>query len=1487
MRWLRISVACLAMALTLVVVPPVAVAQTSIFNLRSGIVQFLLRQISTPGSFEVEAGIVDTDSSGATRLREVTVADAEGVWIEIDALAIDWSPTRLVAGEVEITRLSLEGVRVSRLPVPGSEAPELEMSPGFSFETWPRAPIAVVVEALEVRDARFTEGVLARPIGFDATGWFCDEGDEQSLLLNVVRDDAVAGEILLSYLRSFEQPGLDLTIRAEEAAGGLFAAYARLPDESGSRVELIGAGPAEAFTATLKAEAENVLEVRGRTDLRLVAPVSVDAELTVTPGPLLPQDTRDIIGREATLIVRAEEGSDGVVRINEGALRGRSLQAVVWGTFDRTNAFADLELNISASGEISDLITKVEFDAVRFEGRLAGVIETATLRGDLEVDGFTAAAGVGARQASVSLVADRTGARTARLGLDGVADDLLLDKMDVGRAMLRIGVRLTETDAVLDVLQLRSTLLRADGSATYALETRVATADIRVVVPKIGVAAAPYGSDARGRAELVISASQDRFGDQAASVDGTLMNFTSDAADLGFFTFTSLLERTADGSLFADIDGEAERMRLDQIGPDLLDRATLGLYVEMPGTDGAGLLLRRLRIDAAVLTVDASGVVGAADGAGGVRSDLIYVVNLPNLEPLAAAYDLDAEGAVVAEGQYHQRGAQPAELLGFAQLADMRFGNTELGTLTLDHSTTFTEARTSGTIILSGDGGLFDGAFFETGFAATPDWVEINGFDGAFMGLQLAGGVHADLPVEGDPRIVGGFEIREGALVRLGERINPVFGLRGAIKGGLSFGVAPDDGRQWAAVTVGLNRVTASGIYLDRSTLNARLDDVFGKPTLNLEVLAQTLSVSNRTIVDVAQISAVGPLTAVQVVASTSGSVSKERFTAELQSRIETDVETGALLLRLDRLDSAIAGADIVLADSTTARLAGGVTSVEPTQFRIGTGGLITFEGDLAATAASGVLTVDSLDLKPFANIDLLRVRDGIVDADVTFNTDPANPSAVLSVRGRELRALNVPQTTDPLLIELRGSWDGESLSAEGTAFGPIDVPMRAYATIPLVPGQGTPVPVLVRDAPFEALIAWSGNMGDVFSILPGQDQVLTGDAVLDLRASGTLLEPELAGQVNLTNGRYENFNTGIILAEVEVTSEIENVSTLTLTFQGSDGGRGRVSADLVLSAGSGRVTIDGSARANRAVLVRRDDVTAMISGDLNMTGTPRDLLVKGAVNIDRAEARLVTATAPQIPTLGTIRIAGEPVVITDVAQPSNIELDISVMSSGQIFVRGRGLDSEWGVDITLFGTTRTPQVRGAVTYQRGSFTLIGKPFNMKQGAIRFNGLAIPNPTIDIVMVREDSDLTGFIEIGGTQRNPTVNVRSDPALPQEEVLPRLLFGRSQQTLTPGQTLALASGLATLLTGNQGPLDIARTALGVDVFQIDPDEDGEATVTVGESLADGVFLSAEQRLSGEEQSTVRVEIDLVDNIVLDGAVSDTGTNSVGITFSRDF
>ena len=58
---------------------------------------------------------------------------------------------------------------------------------------------------------------------FEATGAFRDEGQIQSLTLDVQRTDAVEGTIDLEYVRDFSDESLKLVLNAQEAAGGLVA----------------------------------------------------------------------------------------------------------------------------------------------------------------------------------------------------------------------------------------------------------------------------------------------------------------------------------------------------------------------------------------------------------------------------------------------------------------------------------------------------------------------------------------------------------------------------------------------------------------------------------------------------------------------------------------------------------------------------------------------------------------------------------------------------------------------------------------------------------------------------------------------------------------------------------------------------------------------------------------------------------------------------------------------------------------------------------------------------------------------------------------------------------------------------------------------------------------------------------------------------------------------------------------------------------------
>ena len=95
-------------------------------------------------------------------------------------------------------------------------------------------------------------------------------------------------------------------------------------------------------------------------------------------------------------------------------------------------------------------------------------------------------------------------------------------------------------------------------------------------------------------------------------------------------------------------------------------------------------------------------------------------------------------------------------------------------------------------------------------------------------------------------------------------------------------------------------------------------------------------------------------------------------------------------------------------------------------------------------------------------------------------------------------------------------------------------------------------------------------------------------------------------------------------------------------------------------------------------------------------------------------------------------------------------------------------------------------------------------------------------------------------------------------------MPRLLFGKSRQALTGSQAIQLSLGLATLMDGGAGTLDQVRSTVGLDSLRVEQDEEGNASVTVGKEVAEGVFVGTEQSL-GEGGTKVTVEVDIFENV----------------------
>ncbi len=238
----------------------------------------------------------------------------------------------------------------------------------------------------------------------------------------------------------------------------------------------------------------------------------------------------------------------------------------------------------------------------------------------------------------------------------------------------------------------------------------------------------------------------------------------------------------------------------------------------------------------------------------------------------------------------------------------------------------------------------------------------------------------------------------------------------------------------------------------------------------------------------------------------------------------------------------------------------------------------------------------------------------------------------------------------------------------------------------------------------------------------------------------------------------------------------------------------------------------------------------------------------------------------------------------------------------GRVFVRGRGLDSEWGGRLKITGTSAAPKITGSLSAQRGTFDVLGKSFKITRGRITFDGGASPDPAVDIVAEVSSGDVTAQVLVGGLISSPTITLNSTPAMPQDEILARVLFGRGVGQITAAQGIQVAQAAAALAGGGPGVLDRIRSRIGLDrlVFggapsgtassNLNPASGGSAAsgtaVSGGKYVAEGVYVGATQGLT-PQSSKVTVEIEVRPHVTVETDLSQTAGTGIGLNYKYDY
>ncbi|MGH6901250.1 MAG: translocation/assembly module TamB domain-containing protein, partial [Geminicoccaceae bacterium] len=671
-----------------------------------------------------------------------------------------------------------------------------------------------------------------------------------------------------------------------------------------------------------------------------------------------------------------------------------------------------------------------------------------------------------------------------------------------------------------------------------------------------------------------------------------------------------------------------------------------------------------------------------------------------------------------------------------------------------------------------------------------------------------------------------------------------------------------------------------------RLELQASVADALGTPRITADLRFDDLH-QNEVEISRGNVHAEGTPAALNVTTSLTGEAQFVPFTLDGRAGI---ARGDALQVRIEELAGRVAEQPLRLAAPATLTLFEGRHALDGLDLRLGrarlTGAFALGPREVSAQATLDPLPLDMLG--PFGGAPDLT---GQLAARLTLQGPADNPSGTLEARATDVStsALTLADLP-PAELTLTGSLQARRLRLDLRGEGVTEQPIRLNAELPLVVDLASGVLDLPREGQIAGSLDAEVRLALLADILALDDQRLEGPLLADLSVSGTVAQPDVNGTVRIDNALYENGTTGTVLRELTLHVRGNRRTLVIEQLTANDGGAGRL-------AGDGTVGIDPATgypldlrlHLERAQLVARDDVTATMSGDLTLGGTAAAPILGGLITVNRADVLIPDDLGPSVAVIEVEEIGGRVDARAESAGAGtdlDLALDLTVEAPGQVFVRGRGLDSEWQGRLHAEGTVAAPRVTGNLEVRRGNFELLGQRFELRVGTIQFTGATPPNPVLDIQATTRADDITAVVRVEGEARTPEFRLDSEPSMPEDEVVSRLLFRRAVGRLGPVQAVQLAAAVNTLRGGGLGVLGGARQALGLDMLDVSGEGIQDGRVRAGRYLNDNVYLEAGK---GTEAGSgdVRLEVEILPNVMLDAGTDAQAQSGVGLRWRFDY
>ncbi|MFZ3215225.1 MAG: translocation/assembly module TamB domain-containing protein [Candidatus Acidiferrales bacterium] len=428
------------------------------------------------------------------------------------------------------------------------------------------------------------------------------------------------------------------------------------------------------------------------------------------------------------------------------------------------------------------------------------------------------------------------------------------------------------------------------------------------------------------------------------------------------------------------------------------------------------------------------------------------------------------------------------------------------------------------------------------------------------------------------------------------------------------------------------------------------------------------------------------------------------------------------------------------------------------------------------------------------------------------------------------------------------------------------------------------------RERPVHVNVTGGVNLGLLKGILP--DIHAQGEANVNMAIEGTMSKPRITGRamVRDASANYSDFPVGLSHLNGDLVFDRSRLLFENVT---ADSGGGQLVLNGSVTYGEeGPLRYEVNARTTQVRIRYPAGMSWLMGGTLRLAGTSDRAVLSGNLELKR----LLFAPGADITSFfsaSSDSSAGAP--------PSspfmrNLTFDVAAHTSPGARIEWTGAQVEIDSDLHLRGTWDRPILLGHIHLLGGEMSFRGNTFTLTRGDVNFANPFQLDPELNIEATSTISQYQVTINFSGRASKLSLSYRSDPPLPDSDIIALLAVGSTGQESALRSSAGSNYGATALLSEavSSGIGGRIEHLFGISHFRIDPFLAGTATesnasarVTIEQQITRDFTVTYSSNAASDQEQLIQVEYHLKRDVSIVFLRDINGTYGLDVKFVKHF